>query len=265
MNKKFARLSETDLLHCVHRLPDEVKAAVHTQKRRLVIAGGFIRSVIAGEKISDVDLFVDQRARAQAVAVQIAGPEGRVSETQNALTIAGRIPVQIITRWTFDSPQAVVASFDFTIARAAIWFDGKRWHSAVDTRYYADLAAKRLVYMCPIRNEDAGGSMLRVLKFYKRGYVIPVDSLGAVMARMSAALSPDALRGRGASRERRIASELTALLHEVDPQVDPDHIAHLPAESANRVAARRAGKSGEPTWRKSARLESSAARRRQSS
>lgn len=236
----FTTLLDRDLHGCVLRLPRPVQAAVHTHRERLVIAGGFIRSVIAGERVNDVDLFVDRVSRGKEVAEEIAGPDGSVYETQNALTVRGRLPIQVITRWTFRSPQAVVESFDFTIARAAIWFDGKRWQSAADPRFYADLAAKRIVYTSPIRNEDAGGSMLRVLKFYTRGYTIPVDSLGAVMARMAHAVPASALRGSGIARERRIASQLTDLLKEVDPQVDPEHIAHLPAERASAAALRRA-------------------------
>jgi hypothetical protein len=229
---------------------------MYGHRSRLVIAGGFIRSVIAREEINDLDLFVDRVDRGRAIAEEIAGPDGSIFESQNALSIGGKPPIQVITRWTFDSPRAVVRSFDFTVARAAIWFDGRKWCSVADHRYYQDLAAKRLIYMSPVRNEDAGGSMLRVLKFYKRNYLIPVDSLGAVMARMAAALPPVALRGKGTDRERRIAAELTALLKEVDPQVDPDHFAHLPAEKFKAVQERRAGKQGQPRWTKSRRLAS---------
>jgi hypothetical protein len=246
MTTAFTPLLDRDLHGCVLRLPSAVQAAVHTHRERLVIAGGFIRSVIAREKVNDVDLFVDRVSRGKRIAAEIAGPDGSVYETQNALTVRGRLPIQVITRWTFRSPHAVVESFDFTIARAAIWFDGKRWQSAADPRFYPDLAAKRVVYTSPVRNEDAGGSMLRVLKFYTRGYTIPVDSLGAVMARMANAVPAAALRGSGAARERRIANELTELLKEVDPQVDPEHIAHLPAERASAAALRAASVSPPP-------------------
>ena len=101
-----------------------------------------------------------------------------------------------------------------------------KWCSACDPRFYADLAAKRLVYRSPERNEDAGGSMLRVLKFYQRGYRIPLDSLGAVIARLIQGVKDPILLN-----EPKLARTLSGLLREVDPDIDPNHIAHLPSET----------------------------------
>ncbi len=79
--------------------------------------------------------------------------------------------------------------------------------------------------------EDAGGSLLRVLKFYQRGYRIPLDSMGAVLARLCKAVDWDLVKGQGTatSWEEQAAKVLTGLLREVDPNIDPDHIAHLPS------------------------------------
>jgi hypothetical protein len=75
----------------------------------------------------------------------------------------------------------------------------------------------------------AGGSILRVLKFYQRGYRIPLDSLGAVIARLMKPVDFDKIIGR-TDQEDQLAKVLTGLLREVDPNVDPTHEAHLPAE-----------------------------------
>ena len=40
------------------------------------------------------------------------------------------------------------------------------------------------------------------------------------------------LEGREPDREAQLAKVLTGLLREVDPNIDPSHIAHLPAEDA---------------------------------
>ena len=99
-----------------------------------------------------------------------------------------------------------------------------------DPRFYEDLAAKRLRYTSPQRNEDAGGSMLRVLKFYQRGYRIPLNCLGAVVSRLVKGIDFDAVSGgTEATREKQIAKVISGLLREVDPNVDPEHIAHLPS------------------------------------
>ena len=143
------------------------------------------------------------------------------------MTGVGRIPVQFIHRWTYETPADLLPSFDFTVARAAIWYEEKGWATLCDDRFYPDLAGKRLVYCSPARNEDAGGSILRVLKFYQKGYRIPLDSLAAVVTRLIGGV-----RDIGAVFERgeaEVARILTGLLHEVDPDIDPTHVAHLPA------------------------------------
>jgi len=128
------------------------------------------------------------------------------------------IPIQFIHRWTFDAPEKVIASFDFTIASAALWYEKRitdkgRWVSLCDDSFYADLAAKRLIYRSPVRVEDAGGSMLRVLKFYQRGYRMPLDSLGAVMgADVQGAFDHTK---SDLSDEGQVAKVLTGLLREV--------------------------------------------------
>jgi hypothetical protein len=66
MAKEFTELSNRHLQACVLRLPEAVHSAVNAHRRRLVIAGGFIRSVIAREEINDVDLFVESRGQAEA-------------------------------------------------------------------------------------------------------------------------------------------------------------------------------------------------------
>ena len=103
----------------------------------------------------------------------------------------------------------------------------------IDDRFYADLAAKRLIYRSPLRNEDAGGSLLRVLKFYQRGYRIPLNSLGAVIARLVNAVDEEKIGAFAGNHEQKLAKVLTALLHEVDPAIDPEHIAHLPSDEEN--------------------------------
>ncbi len=223
MADEWSQLAECDVSWCVRRLPHAVKKAC--MELPITLAGGFIRSCIAREPVADIDLFVTSKDAAKMLAalLTIQG-DPPPHETENAYTVRSKLdfPVQVIHRWTFDKPEYVVPSFDFTIARAAIWFDqsDKKWHSAADPDFYRDLAAKRLVYCSPIRNEDAGGSMLRVLKFYQRGYRIPLDSLAAVTARMVNAIdfgqSPD---DPHVSREQWIAKILTGLLHEVDPNI----------------------------------------------
>lgn len=250
------QLDPHDLSWIVRMLPQQLKELMGEAGDRLVLGGGFIRSSVAGERPNDIDLFCKSKEDACSYAAQLAGNK-KVIETGNAYSIrkVGGYFVQFIHRWTYDTPRQVLESFDFTIACSAVWFrkdvvsyelgSGEtiavfpdKWTSLVDDNFYSDLAAKRLVYRSPQRNEDAGGSLLRVLKFYQRGFRIPLDSLGAVIARLvdgvdykGVEVLPnfDCPSSLGDTTEKRWAKIITGLLYVVDPLIDPTHEAHLPS------------------------------------
>jgi hypothetical protein len=216
-----------------------------------MLAGGFIRACVANEELQDVDLFAPDADTAGLYAKILAGDNGTVWTSVNAHTVRRpdvALPIQVIHRWAYTTAEELAESFDFTVAKSVVWCLGRRdpathrtgWASVTHSDFYADLAAKRLVYTAPKRNEDAGGSMLRVLKFYQRGYRIPLDSLAAVTARLvaGAAKNVDLVELDGATfREDAVAAVLTGLLHEVDPLQDPQHIFHLPSEAGDAQGA----------------------------
>ena len=256
-----------DFQWCLRRTPRRVLELLKEKPGAVFVGGGFVRAVIANEPVNDIDLFTTDKDSATAAArflldLKEGQDAGRkIHATDNAFTVKGlRMPVQIIHRWTYTTPEQLMTSFDFTIAMAGFWWektgedivvqgvDGTtvttqvtkvgKWHSICDDHFYEDLAGKRLRYTSPQRNEDAGGSMLRVLKFYQRGYRIPLDSLGAVMARLTNAVKLEQFEaighggdrfGTDQEREREWAWILTGLLREVDPNIDPSHISHLPS------------------------------------
>lgn len=69
--------------------------------------------------------------------------------------------------------------------------------------------------------------MLRVLKYYQRGYRIPLDSLGAVISRVCRGFDFD--KGDFSDEEWR-TKVITGLLFEVDPNGIVAHEAYLPKE-----------------------------------
>ncbi len=222
-------LNTKDLYWIVKRLPKEVTAILREHPAQVFVAGGFVRACVSGEDVADIDLFVPSVDMAHLVAAKLTTSATTRYNSKNAITIklnkGNTPPVQIIHRWTYGAPQQVIESFDFTIAKSAVWWDGAGFKTQMHEDFYADLAAKRLVYTSPIRNEDTGGSLLRVLKFYQKGYRIPLDSMGAVIARLVMAVRDNNLT----HDEGGLARVLTGLLHEVDPLLDPWHIFHLPS------------------------------------
>lgn len=229
------KLRHEDLRWCLRLLPKPVFELLKERPKKLAVAGGFIRSAITGEKISDIDLFSESKDAAEAAARKLAVGRSRI-ETDNAYIVFGNLKytVQFIHRWAYDCPEDILPSFDFTIARAAFWYDDEKWLTLCDEDFYSDLAAKRLVYCCPDRNEDAGGSMLRVLKFYQKGYRIPLDSLGSVIARLVSGVKLDEITAHEET-ELQMAKVLTGLLREVDPNIDPTHVAHMPAKDDENI------------------------------
>lgn len=229
------QLLREDLKWCLTRLPKIVIELMKKEREKVFVSGGFIRSCIANEKINDIDLFTTNKEDALKFANQLANErdECYIYETEFAYTVKGYVyPIQFIHKWTFESPESCVESFDFTIAKTAIW-KGKGiisdWCGICDERFYPDLAAHRLIYCNPIRNEEAGGSILRVLKFYQKGYRITLESLGAVVTRLMRGidLKKSPIITDDEWNEEHLSKVLSGLLREVDPTTDPNNLGHI--------------------------------------
>lgn len=218
-------LTRTDLAFVVSRIPKDIRELIQKYPS-LRVAGGFIRATIAREKVSDIDLFGPDKTTLKMAAQDIAlSRKGKTHETKNAITVLAypRKPAQFITRWCFDSTEKLIESFDYTIAQAAIGtqIDGETgkslWYGLCSDEFYPDLAARRLVYTAPQRDEDAGGSMMRLRKFLSRGYTIQAQSMAAVIARLMMGVSINGLERLACGEEEWTARVICGLLREVDP------------------------------------------------
>lgn len=209
------KLTAGDLHHVLTRVPKDILKLIKEEK--VILGGGFIREVVAGSQPNDIDLFGSNADTLQRLAARLGTDrQGRTHVTDNAVTVIAhpRLPVQFITRWCFENPLDVVASFDFTVCQAVIWFDqvSLKFESSVANTFYSDLAARRLVYTSPRREEAVGGSLLRVRKFLQRGYTIQASSLAGVIARLV-----KGVENIGDLDEQKCAFVISGLLHEVDP------------------------------------------------
>jgi hypothetical protein len=224
------KLTAVDQHFITSRIPKDVVELL--KSRRVFLAGGFIRACIAGETPADIDLLGADERQLEAIALELAtNRNGRVHQTDNALTVLAppRTPVQFITRWLYDDPKKLVEQFDFTIVQAVIWWvpgDSEtvtgEWRSLCADSFYSDLAARRLVYTAPHRHEDAGGSIMRVLKYLGRGYNIQAPALAGVVARLLTGIRIDdgmVVHQDDAARldEQKTMLIILSLLLEVDP------------------------------------------------
>ena len=227
-----------DLHQCVKRLPKPLME--YLKLHPIIVAGVYSCGIISGEKPSAVDLFAGDKRVSRIHVLHLAKDVKKVYETDNAFTIKVQyMPVQFIHRWVFDTPISLISSFDFTICQAAFWWDKdtNKWDSTCSLNFYPDLAAKRLIYTWPVREEEAGGSMLRILKYYQKGYRVPLDSFAAVIARLMKGVRWNVILNRFSVHHEVILSEeelihlasiLAGLLFEVDPNGFIDHEAYLP-------------------------------------
>jgi len=237
----MSSLSKTDLHYILSRIPRDVVELLKAHPG-VFMAGGIIRALIAQETPNDIDLFGRSKEQLEVVADALIavrksrGEKARKHTTANAITVItqGRLPVQFITRWVFDHPDECAKSFDFTVCQAVIWHEEKDgFSSTTHENFYPDLAARRLVYTSPHRNEDVGGSLLRVLKYARRGYSVQVQTLGAVCARLLTGVDRD----KGDDSEEWSAQVITGLLREVDPllQIDGVELADEDEHNPERV------------------------------
>ncbi len=207
-------LDDRDVARVVRKLPGELVEIAKTHD--VVVAGGVVRAAVTGEKISDIDVFgADEAAcREAAAAYKSKLPpfcSARQVDSSNAITVVARDrrTVQFITRWSYSTPEQLIRSFDFSVARAAVWWrrNGVGWASVCDPRFYVDLAARRLVYMDPVDN-TAGGTLLRLQKFAARGYRASAFQVTKVVQALVGAAGGDQATNDG----------IAALVREVDPR-----------------------------------------------
>lgn len=189
----MTQLNLGDTVNVLGHLPLEVVDVLKTL--RVYLGGGFIRSVLNREEPKDIDLFIQDAIDAKLGAALLRDTYGySLYTTNNAITLQkkGCKQIQFITRWKYTDAQEMIDSFDFTIAMAGIWYDlvDQEWKSVRHHDYYYDVYNKELVYLQPQREEERAGSLLRMIKFLKRGYSISDNELSKVIARVIS-VTPD--------------------------------------------------------------------------
>ena len=84
-------LSQHDLRAAVRRLPISVNEMMKRHGNKLIIAGGYLRSVISGEAVSDIDIFASDPDFAKKCAHDLAEENHKkVWESKNAITVKMR-------------------------------------------------------------------------------------------------------------------------------------------------------------------------------
>jgi hypothetical protein len=149
-----------------------------------VLAGGAIRSVVAGDPVRDWDIYDILGTRGGDVAVSFA--DWRRTQTKNTTTCTrDGVVVQCIPRDDLEMEGTMrvfelLDGFDFTICQAAVF----KYRGVCNHRFYPDLAARRIAF-----NEDATGSLVdsfrRAMRFSERGFRMDKASLCTMLSTLT--------------------------------------------------------------------------------
>lgn len=175
-----------------------------------IIAGGFVASLLRGGdiKVGDIDIFfTNTTAYEQTYQMFINPPEDRnawsIREYNPSITWdelrnkseqvrlvkfssdnPERIPIQLIKMVWYNSAEHVIDSFDFTVCQFAI--DGP--DLIYNPLSLLDLAANRIVSH---RHHYPADTLYRLIKYAKKGFNIPPQTLIKIAADIKAANESD--------------------------------------------------------------------------
>lgn len=186
-----------DLRKVVFALPEEIQKMMRKHPGQVVVAGGFIRALVANEDINDIDVFIDTETNCK----KWADDEDLDYESREKHLYLegeeGEPEIQIIWRYPFKQPVEIPDSFDYTVCKAAVWFsngDKNRPPGFVGTchkNFYRDIARRMLVYETN-RDTERLESIPRLIKYIAYGYAIEPKSLAEVVSRTVVNLKLDA-------------------------------------------------------------------------
>lgn len=187
-------LVQDDLRRIVFALPEEIQTMMRKHPTQVTVAGGFIRALVANEEVHDIDVFVDTESQAKKWADD---EDLEYEEKDKHLHLEGEEgepEIQIIWRYNYKQPVEVPAGFDYTVCKAAIWFDNgdknkkPGFTGTCHKNFYRDIARKMLVYDCD-RDVERIESFPRLLKYITYGYSIEPHSLAELVAKTCISLN----------------------------------------------------------------------------
>lgn len=164
-------------------LEDKDKSILYRPKTPFWVAGGCFAAILDGRKVKDYDIFTpNPLALCYEIDNQIENGDthlvhGKENDWIKNYHFKDKT-IQVIKRYKFESPEATIKNFDFTIVCAA--YDGENFFH--HERFYLDVAQKRLVI-----NElpKPLSTMQRALRYTRRGYTMCPIGLGKIMRQIN--------------------------------------------------------------------------------
>lgn len=168
----FLHTDLTDIV--VRHLPFDIRQLLVTDGPDVCVAGGFVRDTLTYNVPHDVDIFaVDVDSLDAAIDWYEWHAEIRAKlTTPNAVTFRspGQPTVQFISRCFYPDHEKLIESFDFSVCQAAVYWNGEKWIGVCTEAFLHDITNSELTYTAPVRDEDPGASVIRLVKFALKGY-----------------------------------------------------------------------------------------------
>lgn len=208
-------LNRKDVIRVIWSLPIEIKNIAKTDS--VIVAGGFIRAIVAKEPISDIDLFGDKETLEAIAGDRESENCCKIFRTDRSITLIDWLkhPIQLVIGFPHSDPVKLIESFDFTICQACVYWDktNEKWHSLCSDDFYFDLAAKRLHYT---EQGVPPASLLRVKKFIKKGYTISAQELAVIVAGIIKEIKWGKVQPTDYDRVKQL---LIGIMNELDPNI----------------------------------------------
>ena len=136
------------------------------------IAGGALREFYTVGKITkDIDLYFKNGDLFEIAKKHLLKNGGEITfETKNGTKIKYKNIYYDLIKIFYSSPQECIDNFDFTVCSCACSIKDIYYHE----NFIEDLASKKLMFNNIIRPSS---SMIRVVKYIKKGYDIPYKNL----------------------------------------------------------------------------------------
>lgn len=180
-------LEDEDIKRVVYMLPEEIISMMKRHPGKVIVAGGFIRALVAGEDIRDLDIFITSEKEAKSWANEVdLDYEVKDKHLSTGPNEEFTYEIQTVWRYEFKHPYEIPEQFDYTVVKAAIWFDeGSKsklpnFIGICHERFYRDIARKALVFCCE-RDTERVTSIPRLLRYTQYGYSMDTKSMAEVI------------------------------------------------------------------------------------
>lgn len=190
----------------VAKLPEDVKRLLMHFGSGLCVAGGFCRDAFIGEEPKDVDIFaVDANLLAEALLwFKTEAKEYQLEKQKtNSVNFVANMddeqtgfrevpPVQFINRVFYPMHGELIKSFDWSVCQIAVYYiidDG--WKGICTKAFGEDIQSGTLHYTAPERDEDPGGSVLRMMRFTQRGWKPTEESIARCLGRFQSRVADE--------------------------------------------------------------------------